>query len=582
MPVASQRNQQPPKSMIAKLAHFELLEEIGKGGMATVYRAYDSSLNRNVAIKVMNEELAQEDPQFVENFLREAQNAAAISHPNIVQIYFIGEEQGKYYLVMEMLDGQSLDELLESTGPLDEATVLKIATQVTEALKAANANKLVHGDLKPQNIFITKKGDVKLLDFGLAKLASSPFMTLALYKQGEVEVEKKSDGDVWGSPYYISPERVGQIAEDFRSDIYSLGATMFHALVGHPPFEAETSEELAVMRLHEPAPPLRQLRPELSNPTAGLVAKMLAKTPAARQLNYDELLDDLREASTNLRTRSAGFQVPARTGTEQVAPPPKKSSLPLVLGSIAALLVIGGGIAFFATREAPAPVDEAPAPVDQAAAPVAPGVSTAQDAVAADGEGVLFQYTAPDASAVYLAGDFNSWANNVGGRISDPDALMQGPDANGVWRKSVELPPGTHRFKYNINGSPDGWVVPPGATLDAEGNAIITVTEEGKLAGNEKTHQVAGSNKVAFRFLAPEADTVHLAGDFNNWAENVNGVVSDPKHAMTKNAEGAWEKEVELGPGSHSYKFVVNGNEWVNDPNASGQDSEGNSIIEVK
>jgi serine/threonine-protein kinase len=289
--------------MSAHLAHFEILEQIGKGGMATVYRALDPSLNRQVAIKVMSDELAREDPQFVADFIREAQNVAALNHPNIVQIYFVGEEAGQHFIVMELLEGQTLDDVLEQVGPLEEGYVLQLAIRVTEALKAAYASKLVHGDIKPQNIYITTKGEVKLLDFGLAKVANLDTMDFWRVLEGGVAKTNQVGGMIWGSAYYMSPERVGQRAEDFRSDIYSLGAVMFHALTGRPPFDAETQKELAVKRLKEPPAHLRTLNPDISRQTGDIVAKMLEKTPFMRQVSYDVLLEELETAETRRQER---------------------------------------------------------------------------------------------------------------------------------------------------------------------------------------------------------------------------------------------------------------------------------------
>jgi len=251
--------------------------------MAAVFKAYDPSLNRTVAIKLLDEELARQDPQFVESFIHEAQTAASINHPNIVQIYFVGEENGNYYIAMELLEGRSLDEIIKEEGPQSEETVLNIGIQIAEALSAAYANQMVHGDIKPQNIFITSHGVVKLLDFGLAKMAN-------------IESSAESDGSVWGSAFYISPERVGHKAEDFRSDIYSLGASLFHALVGHPPFDADTPEELAQMRLNEKAPTLRRINPDISAKTEQIIARMLNKSIFLRYLDYDSLLKDLQTA----------------------------------------------------------------------------------------------------------------------------------------------------------------------------------------------------------------------------------------------------------------------------------------------
>ena len=170
--------------MNIKLAHFELLEEIGHGGLGIVFRAYDPSLNRNVAIKVLKDDFAQ-DPVFLETFLREARNAAAISHPHIAQVHFVGEHEGTYYRVMELVNGRSLEDLVRTDGPLPEAKALRVAIEIAEALKAGYVNQMIHGDIKPQNIVVGEECGAKLLDFGLAQLAN---------------VEVDTTGGIWGSP----------------------------------------------------------------------------------------------------------------------------------------------------------------------------------------------------------------------------------------------------------------------------------------------------------------------------------------------------------------------------------------------
>ena len=264
-----------------KLGHFELLEQIGKGGMATVFLAYDPSLDRKVAIKLLDEDLARQDQQFVENFIREARMTASINHPNIVQIYFVGEEDGNYYIAMELLKGRSLHEIIKKEGAMDETRALWILFQVVDALQAAYEKEMIHGDIKPMNLFITDSGTTKLVDFGLAKMAN-------------IESTLESKHTVWGSAYYISPERIGRKAEDFRSDIYSLGATMFHLLVGHPPFVDESSEKLISKRLTEKAPDIRNLNPAISLKTSEIVGRMLNKNVFLRYLDYESLLADLR------------------------------------------------------------------------------------------------------------------------------------------------------------------------------------------------------------------------------------------------------------------------------------------------
>ena len=356
--------------MSVKLGHFELLEQIGKGGMAAVFRAHDPSLNRKVAIKLLDEELARQDPQFVESFIHEAQTAAAINHPNIVQIYFVGQEGGNFFIAMELLEGRPLSELIGEMQKFDEETALKIGVQIAEALQAAySTNQMVHGDIKPQNIFITSAGPAKLLDFGLAKMAN-------------IEDAALSDGSVWGSAYYISPERVGHKAEDFRSDIYSLGATLFQVLTGHPPFEAETPGELAVKRLNEDAPGLRSINPDISPNTERIVARMLNKNPMMRYLDYDSLVRDLKAAgppaaagpALNPARPAPGSPLVLRRRTPAPAPVPasvfKSKQIIILAGSIAAALLLCVGLYLFlahmqkAGPAAVAAVSKSPAAAD--------------------------------------------------------------------------------------------------------------------------------------------------------------------------------------------------------------------------
>ena len=265
-----------------KLAHFELLEPIGRGGMGIIYRAWDSTLSRQVAIKLLDRQLMTDDPQFVEAFIREAKSAAGINHPHIVQIYFAGEDKGEHFIAMELLDGQSMADRLER-GPMDEKMVLRLARQVVEALAATNARRLIHGDIKPHNIFITRNGDAKLLDFGLARKSKAGV---------------GGEGYVTGSAAYISPERVLREPEDFRSDIYSLGATLFEALSGLPPFDADSPSEVATVRLKEDAPRLRSVRPGASEALDSMIARMLAREAGDRYPSYDALLADIIAAQS--------------------------------------------------------------------------------------------------------------------------------------------------------------------------------------------------------------------------------------------------------------------------------------------
>ena len=354
--------------MGVKLGHFELLDEIGQGGMGTVFRAFDPSLKRNVAIKLLDADFAQ-DPQFVEEFLREAQCAAAISHAQIVPIHFVGEHEGHYYIVMELLKGRSLSAIVQD-GPTTEQAAVKVAINIAEALRAAYANEMIHGDIKPQNIFVTENNGAKLLDFGLAKLAN-------------VDVEV-SEG-VWGSPHYMSPERVGRKAEDFRSDIYSLGATIFEALVARPPFEAENASELAIKRLQEEPPLLRTLNPKISKRTEHIINKMLAKNPLQRYPDYDSLIGDLRKAEAFLekKGRPATDASDMFRATGQIAAT-GKSPRPFIILALLVVILAGGVVAVVMMQKknsaqvitaVPTPVPRATPQLAASAPPATPQVA---------------------------------------------------------------------------------------------------------------------------------------------------------------------------------------------------------------
>ena len=201
-------------------------------------------------------------------------------------------------------------------------------------------------------------------------------------------------------------------------------------------------------------------------------------------------------------------------------------------------------------------------------------------------QGVLFQCQTNGARAVYLAGDFNGWAQNVDGRITKSEFAMTGPDTNGVWRKIVALDPGTYRFKFNLDG--DRWFAPDSIDeRDADKNAIFRVTGSGDVlvrsARHEKWKPQRTERGILFQFYAPDAHIVYVAGDFNEWGKNRGGLVYDPQFAMTgPDADGVWRVEVELKPGRYHYQFVADGDRWVADPNADENDKENHSVVVVK
>ncbi len=264
-----------------RLGNFLLLEVLGKGGMGVVYRALDQSLGRYVAFKVLRRALG-EDKHFIENFFREARAAAALNHPNVVQIYSCGEERGQPYIVMELVGGGRLDAIVSEGNPMDEVRALEVGVDVTEGLKAANDIGLIHGDIKPANILIDDHGTAKVVDFGLARFVN--------WKQ------EQEPGEIWGTPYYIAPEKARGQKVDHRSDIYSLGATLYHALGAKPPFDGKTATDVVLARLKNPAIGLRVIRPSLQPETADVISRTLESDPFMRYPTYASLLPDLREA----------------------------------------------------------------------------------------------------------------------------------------------------------------------------------------------------------------------------------------------------------------------------------------------
>jgi serine/threonine protein kinase len=261
--------------------NYQLERELGQGGMGTVYLAKDSGLNRHVALKILRSDLG-EDPSFSTKFLEEVEVTASLAHPNIIRVFTLGEQDGRLYLVMEHLDQPSLEDSMQSRGKIPEKEVLEIGLGIASALQFAHEETgLIHRDIKPGNILFGRGNIPKLADFGLAAGARS-----ALGQQDEI----------WGTPYYVSPERLLREPEDIRSDIYSLGATLYHALAGRPPFDADTAEEVAKRHISDRPPPLRSLCPEAQEQTVFTLDKCLAKKKDNRWLDYRELINQLADA----------------------------------------------------------------------------------------------------------------------------------------------------------------------------------------------------------------------------------------------------------------------------------------------
>lgn len=273
-----------PIMMPMMIRQFELRSVVGSGGMGTVYRAWDTTLERMVAVKLMRKELLN-DQKALDSFYREARACARLNHTNIVHIYSFDDWEGQQYLVMELADHGSLDARIEKLRLLQELDMLDIGVKIASALDMALKYDLLHRDIKPGNILFNADHEPKLIDFGLARKA---------------DVEHEVEDVTWGTPYYVAPEKIKREPETFLSDMYSLGATLYHAMTGHVPFEAPTVEEVIIAQVQTPLTPPNLVVPEITQPTSDALVKAMAKNPAERFLSYDEFIMALTAARSQL------------------------------------------------------------------------------------------------------------------------------------------------------------------------------------------------------------------------------------------------------------------------------------------
>ena len=258
---------------------YEVLEKIGTGGMSDVYKAKDHKLNRLVAVKVLKQEFS-ENENFVSKFRVEAQSTAGLMHPNIVNVYDVGDEDGINYIVMELVDGITLKKYIEKKSRLSVKEAVSIAIQVAMGLEAAHNNNIIHRDIKPQNIMISKEGKVKVTDFGIAKAATSNTIT----------------SNVMGSVHYTSPEQARGGYSDAKSDIYSLGITLFEMLTGRVPFNGDTTVAIAIKHIQEDLPTPAEYNEDIPVSVEKIVLKCCQKSPDRRYQNAQELISDLKRS----------------------------------------------------------------------------------------------------------------------------------------------------------------------------------------------------------------------------------------------------------------------------------------------
>jgi serine/threonine-protein kinase len=261
---------------------FQVLSKLGQGAMAVVFKAKQLSLDRIVAIKVLPKRLS-ENPEFVERFYREGRAAARLNHANIVQAYDVGESGGYHYFVMEYIDGKTIYDVIAEGKPIPEKDAIRVIIQCASSLQHAHDQGLIHRDVKPKNLMLTKSGDVKLADMGLAR------------EVGDYVTATAEAGRAYGTPYYISPEQIrGEINIDARADIYGLGATYYHMVTGRVPFDGTTPSAVMHKHLKEPLIPPDHLNKSLSAGVGEIIEVMMAKNPDDRYPSMAELIADLQ------------------------------------------------------------------------------------------------------------------------------------------------------------------------------------------------------------------------------------------------------------------------------------------------
>lgn len=308
-----------------KVDHFTLIDKLGQGGMGAVFRARDEYLQREVALKVLRKDISASSEE-QKKLSEEARRTASINHPHVIKVFSFGSVGGQFYLAMELVQKGSLDDLMQRRPRVAEIQGLSVAIQIAGGLQAAWEAGLIHRDIKPGNILFVDSSTVKLVDFGLALVMD------------EVAAQK---GEIWGTPYYVAPEKLDGGDEDFRSDIYSLGGSIFHALAGRPPYEAETASMVALKQLKSRPVSLQMYAPDISDETNYVINRMMAKDPAERYQSYAELIEHLDYARQKLLEKIRSKQSDAPVKVERGAKAQRSVIGMIMLGVTVCFLLLG-------------------------------------------------------------------------------------------------------------------------------------------------------------------------------------------------------------------------------------------------
>ncbi len=308
-----------------QFGNFLLERQLGAGGMGAVYLGRDVTLNRVVAVKVLRPELVS-DQKFMSTFLREAEITASMNHPNIVQVYAFGEHEGVYYMVVEYISGGSLDDKIVNLGQITELEGIEIGISVARGLECALQRGLIHRDIKPGNILFNANNTAKVVDFGLSL---------------SFETTDHFDGEIWGTPYYVAPEKLERLPEDFRSDLYSLGATLFHAISGRPPYEGEDPNDVAMKHLSGNVVSLKAFVPDISDQTTYAVSKAMARYPEDRYESYAAFIAQLEDAKR--RITDPQYREKQKRGVEIIdSAEGAKYNLWLIIGVVTVIVLLLG------------------------------------------------------------------------------------------------------------------------------------------------------------------------------------------------------------------------------------------------
>ena len=443
-----------PKWLGKRVGRYRLVSLLGVGSWGKVFEAEDTTLRRRVALKLVAtvEREGQQKLDFA-RVIREARAAAALEHPNVTQVYEVGRHKDLFFIAMELAEGGSLEDLVRAGGPMDPVRACQLIADAADALAMAHQCGIVHRDVKPANLLLSRNGRCKVTDFGLAIVDDG--------------TEQATNQRVAGTSYYVAPETIRGNMADARSDVYSLGASLYHLLAGRRPFEGGGRTDVLKAHLERELPDLRDVRPNVDPKLAAVVAKSMHKDPIHRYGSMEQFARALRVFTVAVPPTGASFE--AALGLGPITPPRRfdlRKAAPALIGAAAVVLAVAVWTGLRGNGPSPAlatgsevPAQEPPAAT--AAARVNPSQPTPPAPAVAPSDAKQYGHTFRlDArqwqvrpTTVHVAGDFNAWAP-TGTPLADTDG-------DGVWVATVQVTAGTHQYKFVVDGT--RWLNDPAA-----------------------------------------------------------------------------------------------------------------------